>query len=278
MRTAESRTNNLIMKRILSALVLIPLVILLVQYAPAPVFALALALLTGLALGEFYAIARKSGAACQQVWGIAVGVAVVATVARDWMRPEEILLAGTLISGCLCLFSEKPLEQLARGWVFTVFGWIYIAVPISLLYSLRYGDYRQSGAKLIFFLLVLQWLQDTAAYFVGSAWGRHKVAPLISPKKSVEGSIAGLLAAVAGGTAFHFLVFDSTRLPQILLLSLALGIIGQMSDIAESLFKRAAAVKDSSQLIPGHGGVLDRIDGLLFATPAFWLLLRHWPI
>ena len=186
------------MKRILSALVLIPLVILLVIYAPAPVYALALAMLSGLALGEFYAIARKGGSACQQVWGISVGVVVVAAVARDWMRPEELLLAGTVISGCLCLFSEKPLEELARGWVFTVFGWIYIAVPISLLYSLRYGDYRPSGAKLIFFLLVLHWLQDTAAYFVGSAWGRHKIAPLISPKKSVEGSIGGLVAAVAG--------------------------------------------------------------------------------
>jgi phosphatidate cytidylyltransferase len=266
------------MKRVLSALILIPLVIVLVLYAPAPVFALALALLGGLALWEFYGIARKIGAACPMGWGLAVGIALVASVARDWARPEELLIAGTLIAGCGCLFSSKPLDELARGWAFTIFGWIYIALPVSLLFSIRYGDYRQSGPKLIFFLLVLQWLQDTAAYFVGSKWGHHKIAPLFSPKKSVEGSIAGLLAALLGGLAFHFLVFESAHLPQILLLSLILGILGQMSDIAESLFKRAAAVKDSSQLIPGHGGVLDRIDGLLFAAPAFWLLLRHWPI
>ena len=262
------------MKRVLSALVLIPLVAVLVLFAPPLVFALFLGLLMSLSLLEFYRLGNKTGADCHQVLGVLVGISLVLTLWYGWPQPLEVLLVGVLVSGLFSLFSEAGLEKLALGWMITVFGWVFVAFPLALVYSLRFENLGQTGPKLVFFVLIIQWVQDTAAYYVGNC----KLAPKFSPKKTLEGALAGLVAAGTVGVVFFYRVFDDSHLGQILILSVALGIAGQLSDLAESLFKRCADAKDSSGLIPGHGGILDRVDGLLFASPLLWVVLHHWSI
>ncbi|MBI5971402.1 MAG: phosphatidate cytidylyltransferase [Deltaproteobacteria bacterium] len=152
-----------------------------------------------------------------------------------------------------------------------VLGIVYIAVPVSYLVALR--D-LPSGGKWIMFLLTVIWLNDTCAFAAGKTLGRIKLCPEISPKKTVEGAVAGLAGGMLAGYAFNF-TFNPEPLSvaEILGLSLLIGGVGIIGDLVESLLKRSADVKDSGTLIPGHGGVLDRIDSLIFTIPLLYYYL-----
>ena len=265
-------------KRILSASLMIPAVLLLIFKGSPAVFAVAIGLLVILALHEFYILASCPLATAGRIAGLALGSAIVLLPPTGWISPLDVLLFGSVLLGGIGLVDCREIETSTRAWIHSVFGLIYVALPLSLLYPLRFEALGQSGEYRILFLLIPQWLQDTAAFFIGSRWGRHRMAPAISPKKSWEGAVAGLAAAVLGGLLFHFFVLQGSEFGRVLVYSLVLGATGQISDLGESLFKRAVCAKDSSQIIPGHGGVLDRIDGLLFAAPVYWLLLRYWPL
>jgi phosphatidate cytidylyltransferase len=166
---------------------------------------------------------------------------------------------------------------------------VYIALPLAMLVQLRQ---QWAGAFLILYLLLVVWAGDIFAYFVGKAVGRHLMAPRVSPKKTWEGAVASVVASVGiGGALFYYASPVSTALLQwgliqrrdgmfglerpallpILVLTAVLNIAAQLGDLVESLIKRGAGVKDSGALLPGHGGMLDRIDALLFATPVLWL-------
>jgi len=148
-----------------------------------------------------------------------------------------------------------------------VLALIYLGVPLSIA-----GLLQKDYAKELLLILVTIWMTDAAAYFAGRLWGRHKITPKISPGKSLEGYLAGFLAAALTVPLYAHFLLPSWRISAAIITGVVLGVFGTMGDLFESVLKRGAGIKDSSNLIPGHGGMLDRIDSLLFAFPSYYLL------
>ena len=210
---------------------------------------------------------------------------VVNTLARVAVAPFTLSLTGAAVV-VLVIFSiaiwtrgveGKPLASTAV----TVFGVIYVGGMLSYGYAIRYHDYavgRPAGTALLFLPLILTWAQDTGAYAVGRTMGRRKLIPRISPGKTVEGAIGGIVVTVVVCWLYVQLVLPQAAqltlsMSGIIVFGVAISIAAQVGDLAESLLKREAGVKDSSRIIPGHGGVLDRFDSLLFVLPVAYLLL-----
>jgi phosphatidate cytidylyltransferase len=267
---------------------LIPIALVLVFLGPRWqwLFTLAVAAVAAMAAWEFLGLAEKVGANPPR---IAVLVAVLALFAGNYEWPDQTAaILGVLSLGLLvyCTFS-RPVEQVIADVSSSIFGLLYIGFTLISLPVLRE---QTNGPSLVAFLLCVVWAGDIAALYIGRRWGRHKLAPTISPNKSWEGA----LGSVAGGllvTGFllgleHLLKarFDSAWLsyPEDiwywLRLSVVVNVAAQVGDLVESALKRSAGVKDSGTLLPGHGGVLDRIDALLLAAPVLWYaLLFHQP-
>jgi phosphatidate cytidylyltransferase len=196
-------------------------------------------------------------------------VALVMTLSLDPEREQQTLLAlGALTSvgiGSMVLFARTPLDETLESLGIVAFGLPYFAVPIASIYRLQHRD-----PWLVFLLLGIVWLGDTAAYYIGSRFGRHKMAPTISPHKSWEGAAAGFLSGLLAGAAWS--LWRRGRLePELLLLAAFTAAAAQVGDLVESMLKRGVGVKDSGHVLPGHGGVLDRCDALLFAAPVLQL-------
>ena len=151
----------------------------------------------------------------------------------------------------------------------TALGRVGVGLSSLLYCCVTLGFLVLLPRDLILLLFVIIWAGDTAAYYVGGAFGRHQLAPKISPKKTIEGGAAGLLASVAAGTASGVLLLGEPW-PKLIMISAVTAAVGQFGDLAESVLKRSAGVKDSSSILPGHGGILDRLDSLFFAAPVFY--------
>lgn len=261
-------------KRILTAIALMIPVVALVLWAPAWLFALGVLPFAFLTLWEFLELAARAGALPAR-WSVFLAALTVWLVAA-W-DPGNLLAA--VVGGSLVLFIASFIRRPAMGEVFWAaaaanFALLYVVVPFALTFDLRAS---RAGPWVLLYTLVLIWVGDTTAYFVGRALGRHKLAPTISPGKTVEGTLAGLVAAVAVGGWLGG-PWLGLAMPHRWLLPVAVNVAAQTGDLAESALKRSAGVKDSSSILPGHGGVLDRVDALLFALPAawyYWKLLTH---
>lgn len=306
------------MKRVLTAVILIPLVLLAIFRAPMWLFALLVLLVAVMATLEYLNLAQKSGVipfrrlTLIMVAGIflfaAVKVAVEEEILRQRQSPtpfteqraqeqqrlkmawDAASIGGALMLALPFLFlirgmGRQGLSTSLPGAAVSSFSLIYIVLPLMALILIR-G--RPFGSLMLLYLFLVIWAGDIFAYYVGSAIGRHKLAPRISPGKSWEGAIASLVAASILGA---FIILQARPLQQFLesihlapqpglslsfypppwwhglLLSMAINIAAQLGDLVESMLKRGAAIKDSGALLPGHGGVLDRIDSLLFAAP-----------
>jgi phosphatidate cytidylyltransferase len=161
----------------------------------------------------------------------------------------------------------------------TVWGLFYPAVFFGFMILLRelpneLGMEYKLGGKWLLLMLIIIWICDTAAYFIGKAVGKHKLFFRISPHKTVEGAVAGLVFSFITAYIFHLTYIEDLTLLQCMIIALIAGTIGQIGDLVESLFKRDAGVKDSSNLLPGHGGMLDRFDAPLFVAPVVYLYLK----
>jgi phosphatidate cytidylyltransferase len=243
---------------------------------------------------EFYALSMASGAQPFRIAGaVAAGALVmVATLYRDLAGFAPVALSGlvvlTLASLAAAIWLRWPGGQPLRAVTSTVAGVLYAGVTLAFAPLLRSAASADAGgaqptilASMIWVLLplVTTWVGDSAAYFVGRAIGKHKLAPAVSPGKTVEGGVAGLVGS-AGAAALLALVLGrpDSGVPFAPLtaawIGLVLGAVAQVGDLAESMLKREAGVKDSGKLLPGHGGFLDRMDSLLFSIPAAWGLLK----
>lgn len=265
------------MKRVLTALVLIPLVLLLIFRAPFWLLTLVCALVAGLALWEYLGIADATGAKTPR---IAVLAAMAALFACAYFRPEYLApVLGALASALflLCAF-RSPLPRVLPDTAYAVFGLLYIALSMISLLLL---SQQPSGASLLLLLFLVVWTGDSVALYTGRAFGQRRLAPKISPGKtwagttgSVAGSIGIALALVALAQALSRRGYDVLSYPGGMLhwalLAVLLNVAGQVGDLVESALKRGAGVKDSGALLPGHGGMLDRVDALLLAAPVLW--------
>jgi phosphatidate cytidylyltransferase len=269
------------MKRILTALVLMPVVLAIVFLGPHWLVTLFTALLAAMAAWEYLALTDLGGAKPPR---IAVVVAIVALFAGNFEYPDLTpTLFGILSLGLFvyCAF-RSPIERVMADAAYAVFCLVYIGLTLLALPALRE---EPDGPSLVLFLLCVVWAGDIVALYVGRAIGRHKLAPRLSPNKTWEGtigSLAGSLLAAGGLLGLEHLLavrFESTRLayPEDvwywLVLAVIVNIAAQVGDLAESALKRSVNVKDSGMLLPGHGGVLDRIDALLLAAPVLWYAL-----
>ncbi len=270
----------MMMKRVLTALVLIPLVLALVIERPYWLVDLAVALVAELALWEYLNLADSSGVKTARIASfISVALLYIAT----YWRPELLAsLTGAITLAILivCAF-RSPLDRVLPDAAFSVFGILYIGLSLTTLPLLSQWD---NGPALLIFLLFVVWSGDTAALYIGRAWGRRKLAPAISPGKTWEGSIASICGSLLiTGLLLWLAIFLQARgittllypgsVFRWLILAVIINVAAQVGDLIESAIKRGAGVKDSGTLLPGHGGVLDRIDALLLAAPILWYAL-----
>ena len=178
----------------------------------------------------------------------------------------------------VCRSTFLPHQAMLPSLGNSLIGQLYIAVPLALTIRLTlvvdpFSSMTQYNGLLLLAIFIFIWVNDTGAYLVGSRWGKRRLAPNISPKKSVEGSIGGLILVLLSAVILRLLLFPELSWLRILLIAAVVAIFGTIGDLFESSLKRQAGVKDSGKLIPGHGGILDRIDSLLLAVPAVYLLL-----
>jgi len=270
------------MKRVLTALILIPLVLALVFLGPRWLFTLVTGGVAALAAWEFLGMAARSGAKPPR---IAMLVAIGLLFAGNLQWPDQSTAIFGMISLALlvyCTFAS-PIEQVMPNALIAVFCLFYTGLTLEVLPALRESP-EGNGPSMLTFLLCAVWAGDIAALYVGRAWGRHKLAPRLSPNKTWEGtlgSIAGSVLVTGGllGLAHLLQMWDKVWLsyPEDfwywLVLAAVVNIAAQVGDLAESALKRSVDVKDSGSLLPGHGGVLDRVDALLLAAPVLWYAL-----
>ena len=267
------------MKRILTALVALP-ILLYAVWSEIPYFFAALAGISIiLAVNEFYSLAEKTGCRPFAFLGYAAALAVIACFVLGY--PGWIiaaLAALTLCSFAAALSRPEELNKALASVSATVMGIIYIAVLAGFLIGVRMLPDTPSISNLapklltMFFAMVM--MTDTGAYYTGRTLGRHKLAPRISPGKTMEGSVGGFIAAALTGPVCRLLFFPEAPLIPTILLGATIGILGQIGDLAESMLKRGAEVKDSGRLFPGHGGMLDRVDSILFCAPLLYYYSR----
>jgi phosphatidate cytidylyltransferase len=289
-----------LLKRVLTAVLLIPVVLALVLRAPVPVLALVAALVALLALQELLKLAEGYGIRPFH-WPTYIFVGLFFLLLAVNPGKATPLLSTVMFAGSLgFLAALAPFVFLVAGMrrddlgsafpaaMTSAFAFAYVALPLGFLVQLRE---HWSGAFMILYLLLLVWAGDIFAYFVGRSLGRHLMSPRISPRKTWEGALASLIASVGVGILLYqyalpistallnahliekkdgVFALEKTPVWPILVLSAVVNIAAQLGDLVESLIKRGAGVKDSGTILPGHGGMLDRIDALLFAVPVLW--------
>ena len=263
------------MKRVLTAAVAAPLALAAVFWLPGEwFFLLVLALFLGGAM-EFVQLCRHH-APEKSLWSLLILIPAAAAAMGPWpLRLPEgfpaqagLLVAAAVVSvglGSLVVATRTPTDQAVAALGVLAYAVPYFSLPVASLYHLQ-----QIDPWLLFALLAIVWLGDTAALLFGTLWGRHKMAPVVSPNKSWEGAVAGLVVAVLATGAWSWWRLDRLSWP-LVALGAVTAVAAQIGDLVESLIKRGAGVKDSGNLFPGHGGVLDRMDALMFAAPV-WLL------
>ena len=258
--------------RILSALVMLPLLLAVIFLLP-PWGTLALAVIAVVAgVWEYGALSAALGVPIPRVATAAGAAATCAAfVVQD--PPLVIVLSAVVVSmGALAVAGQRPSRDMLAAVASATFAALWIGMPLGTIVSLRTFAGADSVLPLIFTIVV----SDSGQYYAGRTFGRHKLSPLISPKKTVEGAIGGLLLAIPA------MIWSGSRfLPGVgwewlALLGAAIALLGMTGDLFESAIKRAADLKDSSTLIPGHGGVLDRLDSWFFAAPVYYAFLRVW--
>ena len=277
------------MRRVLTAVILVPVVLVLIFLPPRLqwMFTLGTAVVAALAAWECLGLARAKGANPPRIMVVAATLVLFAAW-WEWQDANRFLpvygiLCLTLLLTCTFV---SPVERVLPDATSSVFCLFYTGLTLIALPALRE---QVNGPSLVLYLLFVVWAGDIAAYYVGRAWGRHKLPGRISPNKTWEGSIASVAgsALVAAGLVnladllahwnLAVLFYSDEALWYWIGLALVVNVAAQVGDLAESALKRSAGVKDSGSLLPGHGGVLDRIDALLVAAPVLWYVqvVRH---
>jgi phosphatidate cytidylyltransferase len=274
-------------KRVTVAAVGIPLIVVLI-YLGGWALGIVLAAVAAIGAAEVYALATLRGVQAFRPLGSAAAAGFIAFAAghRSLMDAAPWLwwtALGTVVIAVVASLRLRGIDRDPLGAsAVTVFGAVYVGGTLSFVVFLRNLDPAAGaswfGAALVAYPLAVTWVGDTAAYFCGTRWGRHRLSPRISPKKSVEGAVAGFAGSILAAALFGWLVFGVWLDTGVSIAATTIGAIlispaGQIGDLAESLLKRQAGVKDSGRLLPGHGGVLDRFDALFLAIPIAYVYL-----
>jgi len=262
------------MKRVLSAVVFLPVFYFVVRRPPI-YFSVLIAGSCVLALLELYRLAEAQGIRCNGPIGCLLALAVLATFSGFPWSLSGVLVAGVTLVPVLSLLGRRPLEESLASDAVTVFGALFLSTLLGFMVGLRrLGD--ELGGDLVFLLFLVVWGGDAAAYSVGSKTGRHPLSPRVSPKKTLEGAVAGFLGSLLAALLARAWFFPQLRPKDCWILGTLLALAGVLGDLVESMWKRGAGAKDSASLVPGHGGILDRCDSLLFGGPILYYYFLHW--
>ena len=277
-------------KRVATAAVLIPLVVGLVLFGTTNWVAVAVAAVTVLALQEFFALGDAIGHRAYRIWATVCAILIVyaqwvATLEASYQlvwglslhrqigrfasslgTTQDVFFLFLLGVTALTLWTKRPLVETLPAASISSSGLLLIALPLS--FAVRLHGWNGAGPRLLLFALAITWAGDTVAYFVGRAVGKHPFAPHLSPKKTWEGAVASFAGSLLIGFALSGWLH--APVPHLLAMAGVGNVAGQAGDLLESAYKRSAGVKDSGALLPGHGGILDRIDALILAIPAVW--------
>ena len=281
--------------RFLTALLLIPPVIYLIGWAPKWLLLAAVIAVIELCLYEFFELCRAAGFKPLTTLGYLAGAAVCAAQGLETVGSGSysvlLLLALVPVILTVTLVTCLDLKTYLATAATTAFGVMYIGLALSYIIPLRFSqlnhgvlrvpgaDDAAGGRNLLLLLFLVIWADDTFAYLVGRTIGRKRLFPSISPKKTLEGSIAGFVGSLLVAWGFTGVFWQTASLKKAMLVAGIVAVSGQIGDLAESAMKRGASVKDSGSVLPGHGGLLDRVDSLLFGAPVMWLtvvILDFW--
>jgi phosphatidate cytidylyltransferase len=260
--------------RVISGLLFLPIFYLVTWELP-PVYFTAL-VLAAVLVGqyEFYRMAKARGSRPLSLTGMALGALVLLSFYRPLYPPLGTFFpvaVSMLVIMIARLFSERPVDGALDDVAATFLGVFYVAMLFAFQVAIRTGP---DGKQWLVFLYFIIWATDIGAYAIGKPFGKHRLYEKVSPKKSMEG-LAGALVASAGMALLCRVWFmPKISMPEAVIIALTLAVIGTLGDLVESLLKRSAGVKDSGGLIPGHGGILDRMDSMLFAAPVLYYYLR----
>ena len=259
------------MARVLSAAVLLPVVIGAVWLLP-PIATLVLAMVAAaLSFVEYAAIAAALDAQMPRVLsGVAV-VAACAAVGRGWIFVDVIVMTATISIAATAVAGARIGPHALRSTAAAVFPIAYIGLPLGALAAVRLSG----GREALLLMIVTIVISDSAQYYTGRAFGKRPLAPAISPKKTREGAFGGMLFGTLAFLVGARFVFPQAPGALLLIVGATVAALGIVGDLFESLLKRSAGVKDSGTLIPGHGGVLDRIDSWLFAAPVYYVFVHY---
>jgi phosphatidate cytidylyltransferase len=261
--------------RVLSSLALAPILFIVVWLLPPAYFTGLVVFAAAIGQYELYSMAKARGITPLTTGGIVLGSLIVI----NFYRPLYPYVGGPLFWTTLCvlavmiarLFSRRAVEGALEDIAVTVTGIFYVALLFGFQVAIHAGA---PGRRWLVFLYLVIWASDTGAYYVGTAFGRHRLYEKISPKKSIEGLAGGLLASMVIALLCKVWLVPSAGFLEAAVLGAFLAAFGTLGDLVESLIKRSAGVKDSGTLIPGHGGILDRMDSMLFAAPVLFYYLR----
>jgi len=251
------------MKRIATALVLVPVVVWLVLAAPGWAFRIVLAAVGLIAFHEFDQIAGANGIAKPGYAGMLAGLAFM------FAPMPDVTIVGIAIVGMLLAMRVRDLAGAMSSAAVFVLGVVYIFGAWRTAVALR-----EVNPHWLMFALLLSWIGDTAALYVGKSMGRHRMAPRVSPRKTWEGAAGSLAGSIIGGVVYAHYLIPSVQIGVVIALAAFGNVAGQIGDLCESAMKRGAGVKDSGTSLPGHGGWLDRIDSSLFSIPVVYGLLK----
>jgi phosphatidate cytidylyltransferase len=283
-----SKKGSSLQTRIVSALILLPLVLAIV-YLSYWTVALAAGIALVISLWELFGLIRYGGYRPRIAVGMATALGLLlAFTLQRFVAPfplVELILTVAILGSLIYELFQPDYQTSLPSWGLSLASALYLGWLFSHFVSLRALEHPltanaplaflqvPSGAVWIFVTFAITWMQDTCAYFVGRAFGRHKMAPILSPKKTWEGAAGGMLGAILGGVGACWLFGAPIPLMVGGLFGVIGGVIGPLGDLAESLIKRQVGSKDAGQLIPGHGGLLDRVDSLIFTAPVLYYLI-----
>ena len=252
----------------MTALVGIPIVIACIYYGGLAFYIMFFAVIL-FSVMEFYSVCKKYNP--MNILGTLVAIVFYLSLCTGTYVQETIIISVFL----LFFFSmfKKSIENISGSLAITCFGAFFITWTLFHMVLIR--DIPKYGMHYIIFLFVNIWMLDTGAYFIGKKFGKHKLALLISPTKTIEGAIAGVITAIIVSLAYrYFFMQEIITNKDAIIFAIVISFVGQFSDLAESLFKRDCNIKDSGNILPGHGGMLDRFDSYLFCAPIFYYLIQ----
>ncbi|NIS59424.1 MAG: phosphatidate cytidylyltransferase [Proteobacteria bacterium] len=259
-------------KRVLTGVIAIPALCLLIEYGPEPTLFIMVLIAVVLGLHEFYSLVLPDNKRHEMALGIILGGGLVSLIYFGGVSRIHTPLGFSIVFlSIVYMLKSKNFTLAISKMALTLFGILYIGLLLSYVILI---DKTAPGKQWVFFLVSTVWAADIGGFLIGSLMGRHKLYPKVSPNKTFEGLGGGMGLAITAALLYRRLFFSNLDVSDCIFLGVSLTLFGQMGDFTESMIKRSAQVKDSSGLIPGHGGMLDRLDSFLFSAPFLYYYIR----